>query len=243
MKKQILILSLLASGTAFAQIPKGSIFGGLTLSVWTQKHESENKSGNKTTTDEPIKSMSWEVMPEASYFVADNLAIGLGIGMNGYKQTSTSTPNATTKTESSYKSGGPAFSIFARKFFPVTENFYCFGGFGFDFSSGKGEDEEKTTTTLGTNTTTITTTTKSKSTNMGIGLNAGLAYNVTPKIMLIGSFGLLSWYSNTSKTNMEDDPTNGESYDLDKYSGIAFGVNTGQTPFNLGFVYLLNAPN
>ena len=242
MKKQILILSLLASGTAFAQIPKGSIFGGLTFSVWTEKQEHERKDGNKTTTDEPIKTMSWEVMPEASYFVADNLSIGLGVGMNGYKRTSTSS-NATSKTESSYKSGGPAFSIFARKFFPATENFYCFGGFGFDFSSGKGEDEVKTTTTIGTNTTTTTTTIKNKSSNMNIGLNAGLAYNVTPKIMLIGSFGVLSWYSNTYKSNMMDDPTDGESYDENKYSGIEFGVNTSYTPFNLGFIYLLNAPN
>ena len=213
-------------------IKKGSIYGGVGLGVYSQKQESESSVANTVTKDDPVKNFNWEIMPEVNYFILNNVSVGLAIGMNGSKSKSSYT-QGNTKNERTYKSGGPSFELNGRKFFNCSPNFNTFIGLGFDFSSGKGEEENKATT----NNVSISTKVKNESKNMNIGLNAGFSYNVSPRVMLLGTFALLSYYSNTYKSNIKTSP---DSYNLSKYSGIQLDISNRNIPFNLGFLYLLN---
>jgi len=234
MKKQLLLLSLFVATSAMAQegIVKGSIYGGLGLSVYTQKSESESKNGNVTIKQEPVKSMGWNVLPEVNYFFMDNLSIGLAVGANGYKVTSSSTQGNTT-IDRTYKAMGPSINLNLRKFWNCTDNFYTFAGFGVNINNNKGEDVRDTKA----NNQTISVTEKDESKSMFLGLNLGFAYSVTPRVMLMGTFGVLGYSTNTYKYNMTENP---ESYDQTKTSGIDFALDNRNIPFNLGFLYYIN---
>lgn len=234
MKKQLLLLSLFVATSAMAQegIVKGSIYGGLGLSVYTQKSESESKNGSVTVKQDPVKSMGWEVLPEINYFFMDNMSVGLAVGANGFKRTSSSSQGNTT-TDNTYKSSGPTINLNLRKFWNCSDNFYTFAGFGVGIANDKGEDITDTKS----NNQTVSVTVKDESKNMNLGLDLGFAYSVTPRVMLMGSFGVLGYYSSTNKYNITENP---DAYSQNKSSGIQFALDSRNIPFNLGFLYYIN---
>jgi len=235
MKKNILLLSLLIASNAFAQvsIPKGSIYGGASLSLYSSKNENESKSGNMTITGDPSKNSSWVIMPTASYFVMDNLALGVFIGANGYKEVYTSSPG-NPKVVRTNKSSGPSFGLFAQKYWNCANNFYTFLGLGLEFSSEKGTQENKSTFTVNNIETSTTTTTKSENKSMSVPIRAGFAYHVAPKVMILGTFSILSFGSYSNKNNII-----GDSYDQKKGTYMGFNL-TSANALSIGFLVLLN---
>ncbi len=222
----------MASLQAVSQIPKGSIYGGLALGFSSMKSVGETKNGSITVKGEPSKDKTYFVAPECSYFISDNLAIGAFIGFAGisseytYKETS---PDATVVELD--KEAGPVFGIFARKFWNINENLHTFGGFGLSITSMNGTSTETTTPTGGPS---IEFKTESKLSSLQGMFDFGLAYQIGPKFMLVGSFSALTLSSNTYKYNIKDD-----SHSQTKTTGFDFMFDSGSTPFNLGFIYLL----
>jgi hypothetical protein len=118
MKKVILSLVAvvaLAFG-ANAQTDKGSMFIGGTLGFSSEKVEGADESAT-----------AFEIAPRFGYFVADNFAIGLGVGFTSTKE---AVPNAEAAT---------SFFVnpFARYYVPTAgENFKFFAELGVNYSTG-----------------------------------------------------------------------------------------------------------
>lgn len=231
MKKVLFILAICVASFVQAQdgIPKGSLYSGFSLNFYNQTQDRETKSGLVTVSDEPIKTMDFGIRPEVIYFIMDNVALGLYLGMDRYKQTYSSM-QGNTKFDYENTSGGVSYGLYGRKYWNCTENFYTFVGLGLNGGSGKGEN--KTTNTVNN----ISTTPESKYSNMNFGLSAGLTYQITPKLLLQGNFGLLNFYTKKYRQNILND-----NYTENIYKGIEFNVASGNVPFNLGFLYLLNS--
>lgn len=230
MKKLAFILAICVSSFANAQegIPAGSLYSGLSLNFYNQTQDREVKTGIVTVSDDPVKTMSFGIRPEVCYFIMNNVAIGVYLGMDRYKQTY-SNIQGNTKFNYENTSGGASYGLYGRKYWNCTENFYTFIGLGLNGGSGKGEN--KTTNTVNN----TSTAPESKYSNMNIGLNAGLTYQITPRLLLQGNFGLLNYYKNKYRNNILND-----NYSENVYKGIEFNIASGNMPFNLGFFYLLN---
>lgn len=228
MKTRLFISALLLAGIAQAQngIKKGSLYSGATFGFSSRNSEYESKNNNVITKGEPSKERSFEFVPEVSYFIADNLAIGaaLGINTNRYEYSSGTGNNQTDYVS---KGSGPVIRAYIRKFWNCTENFYTFADAGFSIEREKGSVESTFQN--------ITTKRENEYSYMGLNVRGGLGYHVTPKLILVGQFGLISFYNNKSKTNIS-----GDDYNLSESSGINFYLSSGYTPFNLGFLYLLS---
>jgi len=234
MKKQILILSILLSGSAIAQdgIPQGSIYGGATLNFFSEKSVNEFKNGSVTVKDEPSIYRYYLIQPEITYFVANNFSLGLTIGASGSSWERTSkTTNPDVTTVRLEKSSGPVFGLIARKFWNITDNFYSFAGAGVNLEMTNG----KNTVTTTEDNVSVEVKTESEMREYNLILSAGLAYHITNRVMLMGSVATLRFFSNVNKNNITPD-----SYDQTKRSGIDLFASTSNNPFNLGLIFLLN---
>ena len=168
------------------------------------------------------------------YFLAENLSVGVGFGFNSYNNTSDYPENGGVKQKYVNKSNGTQVSLFARKYINCGTNFYTFFQLGYTMGSNKGTNEQSSTV-VATNTTTTTTST-SEYNNSSIGLNLGFAWSITPKILLQGNIGGVSYNSYNQKYNISADGKNYNSY---KSSGLNFSLYSSDYPFNLGFAYRL----
>ncbi|NUM31295.1 MAG: outer membrane beta-barrel protein [Bacteroidetes bacterium] len=227
---------MLLSSAGFAQdfLKKGNIYCGLGFGVYSGKTESESKAGNVIVKDDPVKRINFDIMPEVNYFLINNFSIGLMVGINTNKVTSSSTLGQ-TKTEQTIKGKGPSFGANARKYFSFSKNFHTFVGLGLELESNKEENKEVVTN----GNTSVTTIVKNENKNMNVGVHAGFAYNIAPRVMLMGNWAFLNYYNITYKRNIK---TNPDSYDLVKYSGLSLDVYSQYSPFNMGFFYLINKP-
>lgn len=233
MKKIYLFICITASFQAVSQIPKGSMFGGLTLSIANQKSAVERKRNNITEMDEPSYFKSYNIMPEFSYFIIDDLAIGAFVGFGGNSTERTrieTTPDREIVTLT--KNSGPSFGIFARKFWKINDHLHTFAGLGLSMYRLDGTTTITTTPVVGP---VIEFKSGSEYRRSEAALNFGLAYHLSESYMVIGSFSALQFYSETQR---DDILVN--SYDQTKNTGFDFTFNTRQVPFNLGFIYLLN---
>lgn len=229
MKKTIILVSLFLSVQSFAQeaFKKGNFYAGVYLDLSSDKNQAESKVGSTTVEQDPVKNMNFTFNPEFSYFIIDNLALGLNVGFQTMKEERTN--NGQIKTEITDKASGPVFGLYGRKYWSCTDNLSTFAGIGFNLSLLNGSVESKANN--------VTTKTESKYTNRSLGLNAGFAYSVSQRVLLLGSFAILSFYSNIYKSQIV-----GDDYNQNKYSGFSLDINNRSIPFNMGFIYLLN-PN
>lgn len=230
MKKVTFILATIVSSFAFAQdgLKKGSIFTGLSVNFYNQTQESEIKTGVTTTSSDPVKTVNFGIRPEVCYFIMNNVALGFYLGMERNKQTYSSM-QGNTKYDYENTSGGMTYGLYGRKYWNCSEKFHTFAGVSINGGSGKGENK---TTNTALNTSVAP---ESKYNNLILGLNAGLAYQVTAKLMFQGNFGILSYYRQKYRNNIIND-----NYNETVYKGIEFNIASNTVPFNLGFLYLLN---
>lgn len=233
MKKIYLLVCIMASLQAVSQIPKGSMFGGLTLSFSSEKSIDERKRGSVTEIDPASRFKSYTIMPEFSYFIMDDIAIGAFVGFGGNSRETTRTEtDPDRKIVTLTKNAGPSFGIFARKFWKVNENLHTFAGLGLNMYSSNGTTTVTTTPVVGS---VVEVKSESEYRLSEAVLNFGLAYHISPRYMLIGSFSALRLFSETDKSDIRDN-----RFDQTKNTGFDFTINSRQIPFNLGFIYLLN---
>lgn len=169
MKKNILItaLSLITAGMVSAQ--SGSIYAGGNLGVNTQSVKVES-------TGTTLKSNSWQVAPEVGYYVTDDIAVGLMLGIRGDKN------SLDTKTTVFQP------TLYGRRFFKMSDAFNLFAGLNLAVSTDKIEPKNATSANT------------DKSTGFGAGIDLGGTYKLSDRFTIIGRYAALGWSSTTEKT-------------------------------------------
>lgn len=197
--KLFFMAALCAIGfSASAQTEKGKSFINGSIGYTSDKASQASAGTPNVATDQ--KSKSFNIMPQFGYFVADNFAIGLGIG---YVQNKTTLNGINTVSSYVYYSTQTAkqhiFSIqpFARKYVNVADKFKFFGQLSAGIGFGKGENNS----VYYSNPTLVATSEDSyKLTSYNASLSPGFAFFPSKKWAIEFSFPLLSY----TKTKPKD---------------------------------------
>ncbi|RQO40767.1 opacity protein [Chryseobacterium sp. KBW03] len=212
MKKILLAGAVALFGLSNAQIAKGTTY----LSGSVEYSQKETNNGND-------KKENFNVLPTVGYFVNTNLAVGLGIGYQTEKNTTTTTAtlgNTTIVNENVTKT--PAFVVapFVRKYWTLSDKLYFFGQLAVPMQFGKTETETSSVATTGNTVVSNSTSTEAKYTKIGVTVKPGLDYFLNKNWSIeatIGEFG----YSNYKPKN--GDATNNYNFGLN-LSSVTFGV-------------------
>jgi hypothetical protein len=216
MKKVLLAGAIALFGLSNAQIAKGTVY----LSGSAEYSQKETNSGDN-------KTEKFNVLPTVGYFVAPNLAVGVGVGYQTEKITditTTALPGATLVQSSITKK--PAFVVapFVRKYWTLGDKLYIFGQLAVPMQFGKTEVEGSSVLTSGTTTTTNSVSTEAKYTQIGVTVKPGLDYFLNKNWSIeatIGEFG----YNNFK-------PKDGEA--TNNYN---FGLNLSTVTFGVKYVF------
>ena len=204
----LLLFSFLVISTCSAQITKGTAFVGGSGSF------SKGASKYKQSPDIIFKSSNsnFNINPKAGYFIADNIALGLGINYSRYL--SKSKVNGIEEQEA-YKNNSFGISPFGRYYKMLGDRAGFFGQLTVSFGSGKDESGDFTTR---------------KYTSVGAGVAPGFVFFATPKIGIettIGNLGY-SYYKNKyyspTQNNLTENNTNEFAAGVNA-SNIFLGIN------------------
>jgi outer membrane protein len=213
MKKSILLFAAAFAMSGFVNAQTGSwvLSGNVGFSSTTYS----NTVGGTKQPD--ITSSTVTVLPSVAYYVSDNMAVGLMIGINNTK-----TEHSTENTKSSDKINAFQAGPFLKMDFMKDDKFNAYGTLGINYSSGTDEMTSTYTDPL----TGISTSTSSKSdmTQFGAGVGMGAQYHLTSKCSLTATWGLLSYNSTDEK------PDSGNAYE---YKTSTFGLTLN--PLNILF--------
>jgi len=190
MKKLLFsIFAVAAMGVSTqAQTEKGTIMLGGNLAFESQKSDADNAKANT----------SFEIVPNVGYFVADNMALGTGIGYSYDKRVGT------------FKNEAFVVSPFGRYYANVSDQFKFFGQLAVPMEFGsthavnaQGDEGAK----LG------------KSTQIGVALSPGFAFFPSKKVGIELALNGLS-YTNLRVKDADDRTVKGSGYD-----NVSFGTN------------------
>lgn len=212
MKKLLIASAVALFGLSNAQIAKGTVY--LSGSVGYSQEETNNGDA---------KLENFNVLPTVGYFVAPNLAVGLGVGYQTQTRTlvDTDTFGATTIVNTG-KVKQPAFVVepFVRKYWTLGEKLYFFGQLAVPMQFGKTEVENSSVATTGSTVTSTSTSNEAKYTSVGVTVKPGLDYFLNKNWTIeatIGEFG----YNNFKPK--EGDATNNYNFGLN-LSSVTIGV-------------------
>lgn len=227
MKKLFLSIAVLAAGTAsYAQIGQGSILLGGSL-AFSSTGEQTNKTvaGGVTTETKTPGFSNWNFSPRVGYFLSDNLAVGLDLGL-GQSHVKTVTNGTAEEKVSSFNLD---LGLFARYYMNISDNFYFFGQARVGYRSSSYQDRMPDPA----NANTLIDGPEVTSNTFGIGITPGLTYFPSPKWGVDFTLGgIIDFSSTTSKSEM---PNNGGSAES---SGSQFGLGFGLNP-GLGLHYYM----
>lgn len=171
MKKLLLAGAVALFGLSNAQIAKGTTYVSGTLNFSSTENNNNNQTNNELT-----------LVPTVGYFVAPNLAVGVGVGY----------ASATKKVDgelidTKFTKSAVVVEPFVRKYWTLGEKFFIFGQLSVPMQFGNDKNE------VSTNNTSVTT--KDKFNSFGVAVKPGLDYFLNKNWTLeatIGEFG----YSN-----------------------------------------------
>lgn len=199
MKKLLIASAVALFGLSNAQIAKGTTY----LSGTVNFSASEDNNTN-------VKTSELTLVPTVGYFVANNLAVGVGVGY----------ASNVTKKEGTISSKNTLSAIvvepFARKYWTIGEKFYIFGQLSVPMAFGTDKREATVAN--------ISTSTKENFTSVGVSVKPGLEYFFNKNWTLeatIGDFG----YSNFKYKNAES---------VDNYN---FGLDLGSVGIGVKYVF------
>lgn len=210
MKKLLLITFLAIYGTSIAQevetkriIPKGTWSIGGNLSFVSDKTEDFIDSQDNIY----LKRFEFSVLPKAGYTVANDLTVGLGLGINYAEVENNYSEEKTTKNI------GYIINPFIRKNFGVSKNLSLFLQGEGKYSLNKYKDSDSNSYDNLTNT-------------FFIGLRPGLNYFISNKIALEATVGVLGYtYSSFEREAMDNYERKYNRFDFDlSTSNINLGV-------------------
>ena len=202
MKKLLIASAVALFGLSNAQIAKGTTYvSGVVGYSSVDNNNNDNKVDN------------FAVVPTVGYFVAPNLAVGLGVGY-------ASTTDKTTFEGGYDKETLSAFVVepFVRKYWTLGDKLYFFGQLSVPMEFGNEKGEEKVGST--------TVSDKVKYNSFGVSVKPGLDYFLNKNWTIeatIGEFGY-----NTSK------------YDVDgakNVNSFNFGLNLANVGIGVKYVF------
>lgn len=215
MKKTLLVtVSLLfIASLVQAQINKGSVLLGGSLSASTNKYKTDIPPGNDA------HQTGFAFTPSVGITTSTNTVWGISLGYIHYKNESINT--AGTTENNNYNAG-----IFYRKYVVLGKGFYLFGQVNADYSPFKQTTEN-------------TTSNESERKGWAVSLSAspGVAYAVSKRFHLeAGLNQLLSLsYGHTKETAI-----NSVQKYTTTSNGFSFSTNlSSSTPLNIGFRFIL----
>lgn len=192
MNKILLTIAVLAGGLASAQIAKGTVY----LSGQAGYYKDGTESSNNYV--ENLK-----VLPTAGFFVAQNFAVGLGIGFtkNESSQSYILFDGGTSFLYSKYtKESAFALSPFARKYWALSDKLYFFGQLEVPLEFGKTElyeyQSQPFNPIIGDYYVGNMNTYDANYTSVGVNIKPGLDYFITKNWTVeatIGEFGFDSY--------------------------------------------------
>lgn len=219
MKKVAIIVAFILSAViTIAQ--EGSFYIGGVAGYSSSTTKDPDNSDSKTVTS------TWAAGPEFGTFLTDDIQLGLALGLSGDARK--------MGDEKDYSKTSFVPTLYGRNFFRITDNFSTFAGLylayfsmsqtNYNYDSGS---EVKT---------------KYKENGFGARLGIGVSYALSPKFTILGQYGLLGFYTTTTK--------DGDGNKLSKDSGFDFGVNTvgsdvlsqgngSGAVFNIGIYYTI----
>lgn len=212
MKKLLIASAVALFGLSNAQIAKGTVY--LSGSVGYSQEETNNGDS---------KVENFNVLPTAGFFVAPNLAVGLGVGYKTKTTTEVETNilGATTIVNTG-KEKQPAFVVepFVRKYWTLSDKLYFFGQLAVPMQFGKTEVEGTSVATTGSTVTTTSISSEAKYTSVGVTVKPGLDYFLNKNWTIeatIGEFG----YNNYKPK--DGDATNNYNFGLN-LAAVTIGV-------------------
>jgi hypothetical protein len=214
--KKIILLTVLLFTMIAASAQKGSMYiGGV---IGYSSNTSKDPSDFKTTTSD------WAFAPEVGTFLQDDIQLGIFLGISGGSQKNDD-GNLYT-----YSSLSP--TIYARKFFPITDEFSAFAGGYLNVSSGSFDDNAGGTTGI------------TKQSGFGLRLGIGVAYALSPRFTAVGQYGLIGFQTMKSTFEGADAGTD-SSFDFGVntvgFSSLSQGNGSGSV-FNIGIYYTFKQP-
>jgi hypothetical protein len=212
MKKLILLIVFTATSVVAWSQAGSWYIGGVT---GLTSNASENAAGNTTT------STDWAFGPEGGTFLRDDIQLGMFLGLSGGK----------VKDDNGDVSKYSIFSptIYARKFFKITDSFSTFAGLYLNIGSGSSTNYF----TGGSITTDIS--------GFGARVGVGVAYALSPRFTAVGQYGVLGYQSTNEKVNGSDtggDSSFGFGVNTVGYGTLAQGNGSGAV-FNIGIYYTI----
>lgn len=203
MKKVLLAGAVALFGLSNAQIAKGTTY------LSGQVNYSSTQDNNTDAKDE-----SFTITPTVGYFVANNVAVGLGVG---YENGSRTRVNAVNSLETKISTDAFVVAPFVRKYWTVGEKFYIFGQLEVPMAFGKDKTEYSGTSSQFN--------TEAKFTSIGVNVKPGLDYFLNKNWSIeatIGEFG----YSNFKYKDLDKSTDN-----------FNFGLNLSSVTFGVKYVF------
>ncbi len=213
-------MAMIAAGAAsYAQTEAGSIMLGGSLGFGTSGGSTEisGAAAGNGSFDAP-KTSNFTFSPSGAYFIADNLAVGLGISFGTSSTTTKKSYDKTTGAVSNppanpmgvndvafddkTTNGGFGINLFANKFNDLNDKWKWYYGANLGFGTGKGTMTTVKETTPGSGAYTTAEIDGPKTTNISLGANIGVTYFLTENWAFFGGLNNLVAL-NYTMTNQE----------------------------------------
>jgi hypothetical protein len=192
MKK--VILTLAVAIIALSANAQHKFFLGLGASIKSSTGTSTLTGG--TSSDAP-KGMTGSLNPYLGYSVTENIAVGLGLNIDGG---STSTKNTTPSYTLKDKNSSFGIMPFVRYTTKINDNFGMWGQLNVGPTFGKSTEENYDGTKVYTDH-------QHKNSGFDVNIKPGFNYTLGERWIFTGSYGKLG-YANTKTTHSQADATN-----------------------------------
>lgn len=219
---------VVAGASAYAQIGQGSLMlgGGLGFNM---NGESTTKTTDPSAPDVTTPSYSnWNFTPRVGYFLTDNMALGLDLGLG---QTYRGTTTSGSETEN-YSSFDFSVGVFGRYYANLSDNFYFYGQANVGFFSNSWTERDP-----GATAGSFQDGDKYSQTGLNIGVSPGLTFFPSPKWGVDFALqGILGFNSYTNK--VETPAVGGVAVSDTETTGSNFNIGFGLNP-SLGLHYYM----
>ncbi|MBP9689445.1 MAG: outer membrane beta-barrel protein [Bacteroidia bacterium] len=223
MKKLILSLAFVAAGAgAFAQIGQGSLMlgGNLGFSSGGGGEIKATGGGVADKTTELTSTSDWNFSPSVGYFLTDNIAIGVRLGLGGTNRGQATAADGTTKEN--YSSFDFSAELFGRYYMEVATNLYFFGDAGLGFGSSSWTDR---VSDAATSQTAFKDSDKNSFSGFGINIAPGLAFFPSEKWGIDFTLNRIIGFNMNTFTNETPNPNSLKTETSTSAFNIGFGLN------------------
>jgi outer membrane protein W len=228
MKKIILTVLLFVSVASGAQTEQGRILVSGSLGFTSSNDNDLDTTGKELNS---TKVGGLELTVRGGYFLADNIAVGLLVGLNTNKTTQEDFGPPPSKSINVSKSATTAFGLFGRYYTPPVERRLSFFG-QLDLTYEITNSEIENTFINSANVST-TTNRRGEGNQIGAFLAPGVAFFLSDKVALEATFGLIGFASGRDKNY----DTSDRQISDNKYTRLETSFSPSTLSFGLTFFF------